>query len=369
MQEPVTEPLARRRDAAPEPWRFADILALPGVRERFAKVRRWFFLRESTYDITNRCNLRCDGCYYYEGTKQFAEENRDPAAWGRLLQSERERGITFVVLAGAEPALAPEVLEACYREIRLGCIATNGVLRIPDAVGYRMHISVWGDDATSARVRGMKGMLGRQLDAYRGDPRAVFIYTFTRQNIDEADAVVEELARADARVSFSMFSAPVGYAGPLRHNPASLAATRAKMLTLLERFPQHVLFSPYSAVAHTHTHGLHDLFGCSYPRCNPSTFIGLGRSFRQYRADLTWDRDVSCCVPDTDCGDCRHYAAGSAVVTARMHRHAAHADAFQAWLDYVDTYLAVWVTGYEKGQNLCREPVTPPGSGGEGGRR
>jgi hypothetical protein len=29
-------------------------------------------------------------------------------------------------------------------------------------------------------------------------------------------------------------------------------------------------------------------------------------------------------------------------------------------LDYVDTYLAVWVMGYPKGDNLCRNPVSPP---------
>ncbi|MBN1495571.1 MAG: radical SAM protein, partial [Spirochaetes bacterium] len=41
--------------------KFSDIIADPAVRERWEKVRSWFFLRESTYDMTNRCNIRCDG--------------------------------------------------------------------------------------------------------------------------------------------------------------------------------------------------------------------------------------------------------------------------------------------------------------------
>jgi hypothetical protein len=101
---------------------------------------------------------------------------------------------------------------------------------------------------------------------------------------------------------------------------------------------------------------------------NPSTDVGLGRSFRQYRADLTWDREAACCVPDTDCPDCRHYAAGSAVVTARLFRHAVDPDTFAAWLDYVDTYLAVWVKGYEKGENLRHRFIAPPGHGPIGDR-
>ena len=62
--------------AADEEWKFSDILAVPGIRDRWEKVRQYFFLRESTYDMTNRCNIRCDGCYYYENEIRYnwAEE-------------------------------------------------------------------------------------------------------------------------------------------------------------------------------------------------------------------------------------------------------------------------------------------------------
>jgi hypothetical protein len=345
----------------PQHWKFSELLADPTVRARWEKVRRYFFLRESTYDMCNRCNLRCDGCYYYEGAKQFARENSDPEAWRELMRKEKARGITYVVLAGAEPSLVPEILEVCFAEMPLGCIATNGVCRVDPAVGYRIHISVWGNDETSADVRKAGNLLKRQIANYRDDPRAVFVYTFTRGNIDEISEVMDILAAADCRVTFNVFSAPVGYGGPLRHDEASLARTRGMMREMMDRYPRHVLFSPYNVVAHTHSQGLHDLYGCSYPRRNDSTAIGLGRSFRQFRTDLTWDREVACCVPDTDCDDCRHYAAGSAVVTARLYRHVVDPLTFRSWLDYVDTYLAVWVMGYEKGENLCAEMVPPPG--------
>ncbi len=342
-------------------WKFSDLIAEPGVRERWEKVRRYFFLRESTYDMTRRCNIHCDGCYFYEGEKQHAAENNDPQAWRTLMRSEKARGITFVVLAGAEPSLVPELLDVCYAELPLGAIATNGLRPIPASVGYRIHVSVWGTDETSHRIRGAKHMLQRQIEHYRGDPRAVFVYTFTPQNMADARPVTEILARAGCKITFNMFSAPLGYSGTLRHTPLSLRQTRQTMLDLLNRHPETVLYSPYNAVAHTHRLGLHAIFGCSYPRCNPSSDVGLGRSFRQYRTDLNWDRDAACCVPDTDCADCRHYAAGSAVVTARLFRHACDPDTFKAWLDYVDTYLAVWVTQYPKGANLSQAPVPPPG--------
>ena len=341
-------------------WKFSELLADQDIHRRWEKVREFFFLRESTYDMTSRCNIRCDGCYYYEGEKQFAEENGDPETWRKLMKEEKARGITYVVLAGAEPSLVPQLLDVCYGEIPLGCIATNGVKRISETVGYKIHISVWGNDETNLRVRRAKNLLLKQIENYRGDPRAVFVYTFTRDNISEAYEVMDTIVAYNCKITFNVFSSPVGYAGPLRHNKDSLDRMRAAIMDILLRYPGNVLFSPYNAVAHTHEYGLHKLYGCPYPRKNPSTDIGLGRSFRQYRADLSWDRDASCCVPDTDCDECRHYAAGSAVVTARLYRHVTDPDTFKSWLDYVDTYLSVWIKDYEKGDNLCSEMIAPP---------
>jgi Predicted Fe-S oxidoreductases len=340
--------------------KFSELLAQPEVKQRWEKVRKYFFLRESTYDMSNRCNIRCDGCYYFEGEKQFAVENKQVEAWRELMKTEKERGITYVVLAGAEPSLVPDLLDVCYQEMPLGSIATNGFKKIPESVGYKIHISVWGNDETSLRVRKAKNLLKKQIENYRNDPRAVFVYTFTRENIEEVYEVAERLVAEGCKLTFNVFSSPVGYTGTLRHDEASLRRVRTTMIELLEKYPQNVLFSVYNAVAHTHKNSLHDLYTCLYPRQNNSQDIGLGRSFRQYRTDLKWDRSAACCVPDTDCIDCRHYASGSAIVTARLYRHVNNLETFKSWLDYVDTYLAVWVMGYEKGKNLCLVPVSPP---------
>ena len=353
--------IAGQNEQKEKKYKFKQLLQEPDIRRRWQKVRKYFFLRESTYDMTRKCNMRCEGCYYYEGDKQNKDEVTDPESWRHLMKEEKKRGITFVVLAGAEPCLVPDLCEVCYEEIPWGAIATNGVKKIPDRVGYKIHISAWGNDETSAQLRGYKNLLARQIDNYRNDPRSVFIYTFTPYNIDESLEVADFLVQNNAKISFNVFSAPVGYSGSLRHTPQSLQKMNQAMLKLIKQYPDNVIFSQYNATVHTHPDSLDDLFSCPYPRRNESNDIGLGRSFRQYRTDLKWDRSASCCVPDTDCADCRHYAAGSAVVTSKLYRHAKNPDSFKAWLDYVDTYLAVWVMGYEKDQNLCDNYVAPPG--------
>jgi len=338
---------------------FKEMIAVPGVGERWEKVKTYFFLRESTYDMTNRCNLACEGCYYFEGEKFKAKDETDPERWRALFRSEKERGITFVVLAGAEPSLVPDLCRIGHQEIPLGAIATNGLEPFPGDIGYRIHVSVWGDDEWSKQHRG-RPCLDRQIEVFARDPRAVFIYTFCGGNVDQAPGVVDRIVKAGGRVSFNQFSAPVGYAGPLRLDPVSRKRMARAIASLGREHGDRILYAPYNAEVHAGDRSLHQRFGCPYPRRNPSTAVGLGRSFRQYRSDLTWDRAAACCVPDTDCDDCRHYAAGSAVVTTRLSQHVGSIEAFTNWLDYVDTYLSVWVAGYERGRPLVPWEGTRP---------
>ena len=333
------------------------LLQIPELKERYSKVKSFFFLRESAYDVTSVCQLRCEGCYYFEGDKYKVTDNRDPAAWRALLQRERERGITYVNLAGAEPSLVPEVLRACYRVIPLGTVFTNGLRKIPPDIRYRLHLSVWGDgtgDPTYRRYAGGRPgpyCLPVQLHNYRDDDRVVFVYTFNGDNVGQLDEVLERVSDAGHQLTFNVFSVPERNASSLRVGD-TLSAIYDKIMEAMERYPGTVVYSAYNAEVHTKRASLHAQFGCPYPRAAVAGRpFGINRTFRNYRADLTYSAH-SCCVPDTDCADCRHYASGSAIVTSRMELHVQSEAMFRGWLDYVDTYLAIWILGYKRGGNL-----------------
>jgi uncharacterized Fe-S cluster-containing radical SAM superfamily protein len=339
---------------------FVEFLQKPELAERYQKIRRHFYLRESAYDVTSACQLRCEGCYYFQGDKYTMTDQRDPEEWRRFFSDEKERGITYVVLAGAEPALVPKVLRACYDVIPLGSIASNGLKRIDSDVGYRLHLSVWGDSTGDPKYRKYaNGRLGPnclpiQLRNYKDDKRVVFVYTFNHENVDELDEVLERISDQGHQLSFNVFSQPQAVASPLKIQEM-LARTRDKIIGAMEEYPQTVIYSYYNAEVHTDPLSLHQLFGCPYPRAQKAEETvptGLTRSFRSYRTDLSHQTTSDCCVPDTDCADCRHYAAGSAIVTSRFALHVDSERKFRAWLDYVDTYLATWLIDYERGENL-----------------
>ena len=45
---------------------FTEYLQIPELAQRYRKVKQYFFLK-SAYDVTSVCQLRCDGCYYFQG--------------------------------------------------------------------------------------------------------------------------------------------------------------------------------------------------------------------------------------------------------------------------------------------------------------
>lgn len=341
---------------------FSEFLQIPELAGRYQKVRQYFFLKESAYDVTSVCQLRCDGCYYFQGDKYKVKDNRDPGAWRAFFEQEKERGITYVVLAGAEPALVPAVLQACYDVIPFGSIASNGLRNIDRGLRYKIHLSVWGDSQGDPKYRkyasGKPGpdCLPVQLKNYQNDDRVIFVYTFNNENIDQLDEVVKMIEAEGHKLTFNVFSNPEDSKSPLKLRD-TLKRTRGKMIEAMEEYHDTVIYSYYNAEVHTQDKSLHHQFGCIYPRAQQAAGqvgIGIGETFRSYRTDLTHATETDCCVPDTDCADCRHYAAGSAIVTSRLTRHTGSEDQFRAWLDYVDTYLATWVLGYRKGDNLYR---------------
>lgn len=74
-------------------------------QELRARVGR---LVPSNYDISDTCNLRCEGCLFFDGADRLGHDDAaDDAAWDAFFAAEGARGVNFAYLAGAEPTLAP----------------------------------------------------------------------------------------------------------------------------------------------------------------------------------------------------------------------------------------------------------------------
>lgn len=83
--------------------------------------------------ITTRCNLHCKGCYARANHNcvDQNESNKVLSAndWNRIFDEAQELGVSFVLLAGGEPFMRPDVLEiaGAHKKI-LFPIFTNGTM-------------------------------------------------------------------------------------------------------------------------------------------------------------------------------------------------------------------------------------------------
>src|SRR5579875_2703375 len=113
-------------------------MSAPGERGEtaFRHLRRHVGrLVTSNYDLTDRCNLQCEGCLFFAGDdyKRYRKEN-DLGRWREFFRAERERGVNFGYFAGAEPSLEIERLRIADAFIDRGVVFTNGLIRLPDDI-------------------------------------------------------------------------------------------------------------------------------------------------------------------------------------------------------------------------------------------
>lgn len=281
-------------------------------------------LRTSNYDISNVCNLRCDGCLYFSGAGQEIQNAQTSiAVWREFFASEARRGINFAYVAGAEPSLTPDRIRACHEHIPMGVIFTNGTKRIADDIDYRIHVSVWGDEAGSTLYRGAN-INRKAMRNYAGDERAVFVMTLNAQNLAEVPSVASACRDHGLKLTFSLFSPTmeynkypaVGEAGDLRLTPADLNACRDTMLEAEQRYPDTIRISREFVDWVTGGESLYTI-----DETGVATDCGnrLTRSHVHFNADLGRNSG-KCCSPNLDCRDCRPYAMSLATYFNRRRQ-------------------------------------------------
>jgi len=309
-----------------------DTARSPASR-RYGEIRaRVGRLVPSNYDISDTCNLRCEGCLFFDGADRHGHDDAaDDAAWDRFFAEEAARGVNFAYIAGAEPALVPNRLRSAHRHIANGVIFTNGTRRIPPEIDFRIHVSVWGAPAENARLRGADNVT-KAIRHYAGDPRATFIYTIGRTNIADIFETARVMHAAGCTLSFNYFSPTTSYLGKLAAQSGAddyfkissadenlvltrddFAAARREIEHARAAFGETILYSlDYDTwVTGEAPHGVD-------PETGIATHCGnrLTAKHVHYSVDLRRSSG-KCCSPNIDCRECRAYAPGYGTYLSR----------------------------------------------------
>lgn len=325
---------------------------VPGHARARAVVRA--FRRPAFYEVETRCNLKCEGCYYFEGgTTHHLTPESDERAWSRFFAAEAARGVSMAYLVGAEPALAPKRIMAAAPHFPWGNIGTNGTIPIPREAPFRIGVSVWaGDDAEDRTLRGAS-VFRKALRNYAGDPRAIMLFTVSRWSMHQVDAVAKMCADNGVPLTFNLYSPTRSFlqklaAGNPRDDrffrvsaaanspmlgPDDLARVHGALGDAMDRFPDTVIYS----------HAYNDLMCRPGPRYDIDPATGIATNchsrmrdpMRYHTADLK-RAEVKCGTPDVDCSQCRMYSGGWSSRFAPRAEDVASPEAFAAWTGMIE---------------------------------
>jgi MoaA/NifB/PqqE/SkfB family radical SAM enzyme len=144
--------------------------------------------------VTNRCNLHCQGCFH-QAMRDVRKSEMSESQLRSIIAQGRDLGASFMVLAGGEPLVRPDILQITrdFPDI-IFFLFTNGTL-IDEEVATRFKIqrnvvpllSLEGDEqeTDSRRGAGIFQHLQGVIEKFRRD--SVFFgvsLTVTRQNFD-----------------------------------------------------------------------------------------------------------------------------------------------------------------------------------------
>jgi len=318
----------------------------PEWYERYKRISR-LNIRSSIYDVTNRCNLRCKGCFFFSsGEHQAAAEEPDTTKWEAFIDREMERGVNLAILIGGEPTLCLDRVEAFYKRLPTFC-ATNGLIKVPRDrfPDMMLGISLWGDEKDEKILRG-KDTFSISSRHYAGDPHVYYLYTLTPNQIGKIARNVKKIKDVGLKVHMQLLSNDEGVDG-FSWKPEELASIRHEMDEILDAYPETVISSKYYHKIITTGKMFNRSFG--WNEC-PSVTEPLDRRTprpKRLIEFIRWASDLQtmhrCCTSKTrDCSTCKDGAAHMSWVMVNKRQHIRTTEDLQNWIEVYEMFAKLY---------------------------
>jgi MoaA/NifB/PqqE/SkfB family radical SAM enzyme len=313
---------------------------------RYKRISR-LNIRSSIYDVTDRCNLRCKGCFFFSsGENEVAREERDVKVWQSFIDSEKERGVNLAILIGGEPTLYPDRIAAFYDRLPTYC-ATNGQRKIdrerfPDMM---IGISLWGDPEIEKKLRGRDTFAVSSAN-YAGDDYTYYLFTISPQQLGAVEPIVRKIEDVGLKVHMQLLSNDEGVDG-FTWSQDQLKQARDEMDDMLDKYPQTVISSHYYHQVLTTRTMLDRTFG--WQEC-PSVTIHMDNRDPQPKRlirFIRWASDLKtthrCCTSATrDCRTCMDGAAHMSWVMVNKRAHMRSSEDLQNWITVYEMFAKLY---------------------------
>jgi MoaA/NifB/PqqE/SkfB family radical SAM enzyme len=326
--------------------------------QRFRSVRSYSrSIRASEYHITNACNLRCRGCWFFAfGFDKETKDETDLTKLRDFIERERARHINTALLIGGEPTLVPDRVMAFVERMDHVTISTNGLRPLPRSGFERVSIGVtlFGGGSLDDELRAItptgrrfSGLFETALRNYRDDPRAIFNYAVNGSGVQHVRRTVRRIHDNGNRVTFNLYS---GYDtdAPLAH--ARDEQLLDELLGVAAGYPETVVAHPYYLRALVTGETEFGRFG--YDVCPSVSWDHPGHAsrrpngnptlplFNAYGSDL---RTVQFCCTSGHCDGCRDSQAVQSWLLVSARQFLKSQQGLRTWVELAESYWRQFV--------------------------
>ena len=314
-------------------------------------------IRISQYNITNACNLRCKGCWFFEyELDKRATDVRDPGFVDAFLRKERDRGTNTALLIGGEPSLFPQRVAAFVEHMDYVTVATNGLKKFP-LQGFEnvaLLVALFGGRGLDDELRAIKpggrrftGLFDKSLENYRNDPRAFYLYAITEDGIDQIAEAVKRVEDNGNRLNFSFYS-KYDSQDPLKVKNGSRLLDEA--LRVKQRHPDTVASHPY--YIETMITGRSHWAEFGYEVCpnvsvdHPAHARRLANGNPTLPGFTTWASDLQTmnfCCTSGDCGSCRDSQVVFSWLLVSVHKFRRNGTLLKTWIEIAESFWSQYM--------------------------
>lgn len=344
----------------------------PDLAERLRAVRDMGLrVLPCEVHLTNACNIRCKGCWYFEGGfDEAVKELSDVGEISAFVDGLVARGVTQATLIGGEPTLVLNRIKPFAEKLPYLTISTNGLRPLPMAglEHVAVAISLFGggplDDSLRAyRVNGSSftGLFQTALTHYKDDPRVIFIYALSEEGLEYVEPTVRAIRDNGNQVTFNFYSAH-GTERALRIDNEQ--RTLAEALRVQAAYPETVVCHPYFIetliTGRTHWGGQFGYDVCpsisvDHPAHQDRVRNGhpVLDGFAVYGADY---QTLQFCCTSGNCADCRDSQGVYSWLLVGMNHFLDDVTTLETWLELAESYWRQWYWSQRHAPGFARSP-------------
>ena len=315
-------------------------------------------IRSSEYHLTNACNIRCKGCWFFEyGHDKGAREKTDIADWRDFIKRESERGVNSALLIGGEPTLFEERIAEFAIHMDPLAISTNGLIKLPFSAPFTnatVFISLFGGGPLDDDLRAIKpngkaftGLFDSALANYRNDPRATFVYAVTEDGIEYIEDTVKKIRDNGNRLTFNFYS-KYDSNHPLKLDNERrllelLSNLKAKYPKTITNHPEHIkAIVTGNSWLGTFSYEVCPSISSDHPDnvSRKSNGNPILPGFNTYKPDL---ETLEVCCTSGHCSDCRDSQAVYSWLLTGLKASLGSEESLKTWIEVAEAYWSQFI--------------------------